>query len=108
MKNSVQKRNLLLGVWRSTDEFGSAVEYRVTKKKTGYSVAARDSSDGEHADIFEERWDAATGIFSFAAHWNSTGRFARYRLLLTSENKIALTYTYTDTETLVRTNEKKA
>jgi hypothetical protein len=108
MKTSISRRDPFTGVWRSADEFGSDVEYHLKKKKSGYSVVARDSRNGERADIFEERWDGSTCTFSFAAHWNSTGRFARCRLLLTSKDKIALTYTYTDTETLVRSDGKKA
>jgi hypothetical protein len=108
MKKPAPKKDLLVGTWRSADEFGSAVEYRVAKIKAGYSVVARDTSDGECADVFEEHWDADTCTFSFAAHWNSTGRFARCRLLLTSKDKVALTYTYTDTQTLNRAHEKKA
>lgn len=104
MIKSIPKIDLLIGTWQSTDEIGSDVEYRVTKKKTGYAVVACDTNDGECADIFEKNWNATTGVFSFAAHWNSTGRFVRCRLLLTSKDKVALTYTYTDTETLVRAN----
>ncbi|WP_438481302.1 hypothetical protein [Oleiharenicola lentus] len=107
MKSSISKIDLHVGIWRSSDEFGSDLEYRITKKKTGYSVVACDSNDGELADIFEEKWDAKTGIFSFAAHWNSTGRFARYRFFLTSKDKMTLTYTYTDSETLIRSHGKK-
>lgn len=97
-----KKKPSLVGVWRSADEFTSNVEYRVRKKGTGYSATAKDVEDGEEADVFEEKWDARTGIFSFATHWNSTGRFLRCRLQLISEEKVELTYTYTDSETLLR------
>ena len=108
MKKSSRKNATLVGTWRSAGEIGSDVVYRVSKKKTGYSVVACDTRDGELADIFEERWDAATGIFSFAEHWNSTGRFSRCRLQAITKKRVVLTFTYTDTDVLVRTDEKKA
>ncbi len=108
MRKSKTESALLVGTWRSADEFGSAVEYRVSKKKNGDVVVARDTSDGEVADIFEEKWDAVAGILSFATHWNSTGRFARCRLRATSKKQAEFTYTYTDVEVLIRSDEKTA
>lgn len=99
------KESPLVGVWRSRGDFGSQVEYHVQKKGSGYSVSARDSSDGELADVFEEKWDAVACILTFAVHWNSTGRFARCRLQLTAKDQVDLTYTFTDTESLIRKTE---
>jgi hypothetical protein len=90
------KRDLLVGTWSSADEHYSDVEFTITRSGTAYAVQARDGFDGEKADIFETAWNGSH--LSFAAHWNSTGRFARYRILLVSANRIDLTYTYTDTE----------
>ena len=106
MNKHTSKNDALVGIWRSAAEFGSDVAYRVSKKKTGYSVVVQDTGDGERADVFEEKWDAAKGIFSFATHWNSTGRFLRCRLQAASKKQVELTYTYTDTDVLVRADAK--
>lgn len=108
MKKPSSQSDILVGTWRSADEFGSDVVYRVSKKKAGYSVVACDTHDGELADIFEEKWDENAGIFSFAAHWNSTGRFSRGQLRAITKKQVALTYTYTDTDVLIRTDAKTA
>lgn len=89
-------RDSLVGIWRSGSELGSDVEITLRRKGASYSVDVCDAFDGEKADIFEIAWDGSE--FSFAAHWNSTGRFARYRIRSVSEDRISLTYTYTDTE----------
>ncbi len=99
------KRDLLVGTWSSADEHYSDVEFTITRSGDSYAVQARDGFDGEKADIFETVWDG--GVLSFAAHWNSTGRFARYRILLLSANRIDLTYTYTDTEMYHRKHTKR-
>ena len=106
MKN--RKKDLLVGVWRSADEWNSSVEYRVSKAKIGYSVIARDTGDGEVADIFNEKWDAAKEIFSFATHWNSTGRVVHCRFRLMSKTQVDLTYTYTAQDALTRADKRKA
>lgn len=102
MKKTITKSNVLIGVWRSTDPLGSDVEYRVTKKKTAFTITARDTSDDERADIFEEKWNLRTEVLSFSTYWASTGRFSRCRLRVISEGNAELTYTHTDTETLAR------
>ena len=89
-------RDLLVGTWKNNDEYESEVEFTVTRAGDSYAVRACDGFDGEEADVFETAWDGS--VLSFAAHWNSTGRFARYRLLLLSPNRIRVTYTYTDSE----------
>lgn len=94
-----------VGVWRSVGDFGSQVEYHVQKKDSGYAVSARDASDGELANVFEEKWDASACVLTFAVHWNSTGRFARCRLHFDAADRVELTYTFTDTEPLVRKTE---
>jgi hypothetical protein len=85
---------LLVGTWFNGDEYASEVEFTITRAGKPYAVRARDRHDGEEGDIFEIAWDGE--VLSFAAHWNSTGRFGRYRLLLLSANRIDVTYTYTD------------
>jgi hypothetical protein len=90
------KRDLLVGTWFNADEIETGVEFTVTQSGDSYAVRVCDRFDGEAADISETGWDGR--VLSFAAHWNSTGRFARYRLLLLSANRIDVTYTYTDSE----------
>ena len=94
------KGHVLTGVWVNADEHASEVEYSVTSKGTTFKVNAIDGNDGEVADIFEVKWDGE--VLSFAIHWNSTGRFARCRLQALSQNRVSLTYTYTDNETYHR------
>ena len=94
---------MILGTWCNADD--ESVEFTVTHAGDGYVVQVRDSFDGEKADVFETRWEG--GVLSFAAHWNSTGRFARYRLFLFSANRIEVTYTYTDHERYDRKRTKR-
>ena len=107
MKRPSSKAHPLVGKWRGVDEF-SSVEYSVSKSKSGYLVVALDTFDKEIADVFEQKWEPATGILSFATHWNSTGRFVRCRLQAISIKQVSLTYTYTDMEMLVPANKRKA
>jgi hypothetical protein len=90
------QRDWLVGTWFNGDENASSVEFIVTRSGVSYAVHICDRFDGEVADVFETAWDG--NILSFAAHWNSTGRFARYRLSLNSSNRLDVTYTYTDNE----------
>ena len=99
------KRDLLLGTWWSADEHYSDVEFTVTASGDAYAVQICDGFDGERADIFETAWDG--GVLSFAAHWNCSGRFARYRIKLLSANRIDVTYTYTDSEMYHRKPTKR-
>jgi hypothetical protein len=78
----------------------SDVEYIVSSKGVGFAVRAIDRQDGEEADVFETKWDG--WILTFAAHWNSTGRFARCRFLALSPDRVEFIYTYTDHEMLQR------
>jgi len=99
------KRDLLVGTWFNADEIETGVEFTVTRAGDSYAVRVCDRFDGEAADISETAWDGER--LSFAAHWNSTGRFARYRLLLLSANRIDVTYTYTDNEMYHRKRTKR-
>ncbi len=90
----------LVGTWVSADEFASDVEYLISAKGDGLTVRAINKNDSEEADIFEIQWDGE--ILTFAAHWNSTGRFARCRFLLQSQDLVDFTYTYTDSDVLHR------
>jgi hypothetical protein len=78
----------------------SDVEYAISSTGTGFTVRAFDRDDGEEADVFEVNWDGE--VLTFAAHWNSTGRFARCRMVAQSSEHVDFTYTYTDHELLHR------
>jgi hypothetical protein len=99
------KRDLFVGTWFNADEYATEVEFIINPAGNSYAVRVLDRYDGEEADIFETAWNGR--ILSFAAHWNSTGRFARYRLLLLSANRIDVTYTYTDSEMYHRKRTKR-
>ena len=99
------QHDLLVGTWFNADEYGSEVEFTITRAGGSYAVRVSDPGDGEIADVFETAWDGK--VLSFAAHWNSTGRFARYRLLLLSAHRINVTYTYTDHEVYHRKRTKR-
>ena len=95
----------IAGTWISIDDT-STVEIRVTRKKKTYAVTATDSYDGEVAAVSEERFHGKTGVFSFAAYWDSSGRFTRYRMMRASGDKVEITYTHTDSEVLIRKEKK--
>lgn len=99
------KRDLLVGTWFDGDEHDSSVEFNITRAGDSYVVRVRDLFDDEAADIFETAWNGR--VLSFAAHWNSTGRFARYRLLLLSDNRLDVTYTYTESTMYHRKRAKQ-
>lgn len=95
-RKAKQDIDLLIGKWFNGDELASDVEFEISGKPDSYLVSVRDAYDGEEADVFETAWDGE--VLSFAAHWSSSGRFVRYRLLLLSANRIDVTYTYTDSQ----------
>ena len=99
--NSNKARSLLLGTWITADEYGSDVEYTVSEQGEEIKIEAIDPNDGERAEIRDVAWDGDINL-SFAAYWASTGRFAKCRFTLTSENRVHFTFTYTDHETLHR------
>jgi hypothetical protein len=99
-------RDLLVGTWFNADEIETGVEFAVARSGGSYAVRVRDRFDGETGDISEIAWDGS--VLSFAAHWNSTGRFARYRLLLLSANRLDVTYTYTENEMYHRKRTKRS
>lgn len=99
------KRDLLVGTWFNADEHATEVEFTITRSGDSYAVSVCDRYDGEQADVYETTWDGS--VLKFAAHWNSTGRFARYRLLLLSANRLDVAYTYTDNEMYHRKRTKR-
>ena len=83
----------------------SDVEFTISRSGDSYAVRLRDGYDGEESEVFDIAWD--DGVLSFATHWKSTGRFARYQLSLSSDNRLDVTYTYTDTEMYHRQPPKR-
>jgi hypothetical protein len=104
--NSKKKTPTLQGSWFNADEYRTDVEFIISKSGDSFTVRARDREDGEEADIFETGWDGS--VLSFATHWNSSGRFVRYRLRLLSANRLDVTYTYTDMEMFHRNRTKRS
>jgi hypothetical protein len=101
MKTSDSNSHLLAGTWITADEYGSDVEYIVTQVGKDMMVEAVDTHDGERAEIRDIEWDGDIAL-SFSAYWSSTGRFAKCKFSLSSENRVHFTFTYTDHETLHR------
>jgi len=99
------KRDSLVGTWVNGSEYASEVQFTITRSGDSYAVRARDGYDGEESEVFDTAWNGE--VLSFAAHWKSTGRFARYRLLLLSTNRLDVTYTYTDNEMYHRKATKR-
>lgn len=99
-----QQSDLLVGKWFNGDEISSDVEFEITRRGDSYRVFVRDSDDGEAADVHAIAWDGR--LLSFAAYWNSSGRFVRYRLLVLSANRIDVTYTSTDSQMYHRRKKK--
>jgi hypothetical protein len=98
----MKPKDAIAGKWISIDEVNT-VEIRVTKKERSYSVKVIDAFfDGEIAAVSEEKYDRKSGVLSFAAYWESTGRFTRYRLRAAYADKVEITYTHTDSEVLIR------
>jgi hypothetical protein len=102
----IPRPDLFVGTWLNADEYATEVEFTITRSGASYAVRVCDRYDGEEADIFETAWDKDKDVLSFAAHWNSTGRFVRYQLRLLSANRIDVTYTYTDSEMYHRKRTK--
>jgi len=90
------KPHIVVGTWVNGDEYATDVEYQVSEGSNGFAVRAVDRFDGEEAEVYDVKWDGEA--LSFAAHWPSTGRFMKCRLLAISPNRVDFTYTYTQQE----------
>ena len=97
----MKSKDVISGTWISVNDVNT-VEICIVKKSKAYSVKIIDKLDGEIPALSEEKYDRKTGILSFAAYWESTGRFTRYRLIPVYDDKIEITYTHIDTEVLIR------
>lgn len=92
----------LIGTWCSLEETLSVVEYSVNFSNGIFGVSAVDSYDCERGEVDAVHWDDEKMELSFACYWASSGRYSKCRMRLYSDNKVDLTYTYTDHEFLVR------
>jgi hypothetical protein len=97
-RNQIDKMRThpLVGAWVNGDEYATEVEYQVSPAGQGFVVRAVDRYDGEEAEVHDVTWDGE--VLSFATHWPSTGRFVKCRLQPISQNRVDLTYTYTQQE----------
>lgn len=92
-----------VGTWISVDEpFTSTVHYTVKKDKQKYLVMAVDTDDSEKAEIYDVHWNKEEGTLRFSCYWESSGRFTKCKFMQTDEDKISMTFTYTDHDILVR------
>ena len=92
MNKRSELRRGLVGRWESADPCETFVEYRISISKEHYKVSARDTNDGERAEVYDVKWDA--DHIDFKVHWPSTGRFLRLKAFLMEKGKIGLYYTY--------------
>jgi hypothetical protein len=91
-----------VGTWVSFDQpLTSHVQYTVKRNKQEYRVAAVDTYDSEKGEVYDVRWNKNDGTLEFACYWASSGRFIKCKFLQTEEDRIDLTFTYTDHEILI-------
>lgn len=90
------KTHPLVGTWVNGDEYATEVEYQVSRAGRAFAIRAFDRYDAEEAEVYDVKWDGE--VLSFATHWPSTGRFVKCRLQALSQNRVGLTYTYTQQE----------
>ena len=95
-KGAKTKELAIVGTWVNGDEYETDVEYQVSRNGRGLTVRAVDRFDGENAEVYDVNWDGEA--LTFSAHWPSTGRFVKCRLLAISPNRVDFTYTYTQQE----------
>lgn len=106
MKDDSRTPGLLEGRWVSADPLLDQIEHHVRVENGEYRVSVTDSTDGEHAEVYDVRWDGER--LSYCTHWASTGRFAKNSLTALGDDKLRLTYTYTAQEVLVRSPDEVA
>ena len=97
----MKSRTSYSGTWVSVDDT-STVEISARKAKTGYSVGAKDTFDGEVAAVSEIKYRKSDETLLFATYWTSTGRFTRYQMRSHGSGKVEITYTHTDSEILIQ------
>lgn len=93
----------LVGVWTPCDPFESSVEHHISTADGAYQIEVRDDEDGEIAEVSAVDWDG--DCLKYSSYWPSSGRFVKNTLLRVEDDRIALTFTSTSQDTLVRKND---
>ena len=63
----------------------------------GFRVTAIDDSDGEIPEVYDLRYQG--DVLSFNLYFNSNGRLIKYRFQALSNDRVDVTFTYTEQET---------
>src|SRR5580692_8259662 len=83
------------GTWIAKDDRATDVEIKIAKRGPKVVVKARDSSDGEIAEIYDVK--SSANELRFCALW-STGQFTKYRLRSFGIDEIEVNFTFTGTD----------
>ena len=102
MANNKKLDDGLVGVWISCDPFETSVEHHISTADGAYEVEVRDSEDGELAEVSALNWDGDR--LKYSSYWPSSGRLVKNSLLRIEDGRVALTFTYTSQDTLMRKN----
>lgn len=96
---NINRNNPLVGEWVSSDSFSDVV---VTISISGnkFSINVVDTHDDEVAEVFEVTY--FNEQLKFNVHWPSNGRFIKYTFLLTENDAVSVSYTYSGQETWKR------
>ncbi len=81
------------------------MEHQISVLEGQYQVTVVDIDDNEVAEVYNIEWDGEK--LSYNLYWNSSGRFVKNRLALVEEDKVDLTYTYTDRNILCRKEKEE-
>ncbi len=92
----INSGNPLIGIWKANDGFpGIFVTIKTGYK--GFQVTAVDDSDGERPEVYDLKY--AEDILSFNLYFNSNGRLIKYRFQSLSNDRVDVTFTYSEQET---------
>lgn len=103
-KPRLRKPHPLVGTWVSGEDFDD-VAITVSRAGSKFRVSVIDTFDDEQAEVYDVKWDGRT--LTYAAHWESTGRFVKARLQALSDGAIDYCYTYSKQETWHRKPSEK-
>lgn len=104
LSQNISSDNLRLGSWIDTCEYGPEMRYIIGLQGSEITISAVDARDtedkkGEVSNIY---WDVEQGRLYCCVYWGSTGFLTKCNFFLISSNQMELTYTNTETITLVR------
>ncbi len=102
MDSKIDVNTLLVGKWTHADPWNTMV-HSISVTNNCYEVAVYDSEDEEFANIYDIKWDGDK--LRYSSYWNSSGRLLKNILQLVEADKVSLTYTYTDHDTLNRCSD---